>query len=1114
MMQKVTKIFLTSLLITALIWTSTTLGSDRPYQRLKDRMAVPARLAPVYSFPGADQSEFATAPGAKSSNQIALGTLGNGNNPTSVGITYYDYQHNGSMGRQAEHRGTNYLNVDWMWLGAGVLGGERDIYYQAYNLSTCTGDNHPPLFAVGGANASGTDRAGYCTIDVNWANGCAIPGAHQNDLPGFTHPNAFWDLCSGAPFNFFSADSPTDYHGWVLNNGTGTGVASTDNPMIWPKIDWQIGTATVLHMVAAETGTGTAKPQTISYYRRVGPYGTGSGVWSGQRVIDSTLNIAPVVTSDRTSDKVAIVWVAPVDFRVGTTNEYGGFAVQYCNDVWYAISTNQGAEWSATPTTSPASHSINYDIRNSTPGYTGGNITAYTVASDWKAYTDLSALITSDHKLHVVWNTRRWTDTTSLYRRQAALWHWSEGGSISPIVKAMWDTGGTCAGYAWGSDCAKPSISECDGKLYVLYTQFGDKNHPCDHIGAGKQVVNGFMYMSVSSDGGVKWDRARAVSGQAAISVWPCTEGTSGTCGSEYWASSSRFGRLENCGDTLTGKNVLDVLFINDKAPGGCVQPESGVWAANPVMWLRAVCRPVVPEALYNDDAGTGYGECYSKNPLVVLPNPGDTTVVLHMENTGLLPNPYTVSIAWVNGSGWLIPDKLSGTIPSGGTDNISLHFVAPVGAPDPSTWKCTLTITNASVDDSPRNIPICMVVASNFVYPKDVVLATACKRIRLYNTGRLSNNGSDMSLDLINDCDTFNANTNAHIYLYDGSPIVCRIKGTDTLRFMGYSRAFTDNDAFRPLSQWVVDSSGPAYQYARSTFCTADSAIGFKAEYYVPIQLDSCCFMIEKLRFYNRTAAPIAGVLVGEFLDWDVPSDSGSNNSSDFDLTRNMIYQIGAEYGADDSTENLCVQHQQADQRMAGIALDSGVVPKNAMTIDNATYVYTSGPYKTAAPLPKGVMYSLMKTKTGFSKYTTTKPESLRTDLSTLMTFGEYTLPAVVGGNTDTSQVIKIIFTTKGDPDGGLQELIKNLQRAWRWLKNHPEIKGSCCNKAGDANNDTKVNVGDAVFMINYVFKAGPAPSCKAQGDANADTKLNVGDAVYLINFVFKAGPAPKCGP
>ncbi|MCP4568639.1 MAG: S8 family serine peptidase [FCB group bacterium] len=63
---------------------------------------------------------------------------------------------------------------------------------------------------------------------------------------------------------------------------------------------------------------------------------------------------------------------------------------------------------------------------------------------------------------------------------------------------------------------------------------------------------------------------------------------------------------------------------------------------------------------------------------------------------------------------------------------------------------------------------------------------------------------------------------------------------------------------------------------------------------------------------------------------------------------------------------------------------------------------------------------------------------------------------------------------------------------------------------KRGDANSDGDINVGDAVYMINFVFKSGPAPATTYQGDANADGDLNVGDAVYLINYVFKNGPAP----
>jgi plastocyanin len=74
-------------------------------------------------------------------------------------------------------------------------------------------------------------------------------------------------------------------------------------------------------------------------------------------------------------------------------------------------------------------------------------------------------------------------------------------------------------------------------------------------------------------------------------------------------------------------------------------------------------------------------------------------------------------------------------------------------------------------------------------------------------------------------------------------------------------------------------------------------------------------------------------------------------------------------------------------------------------------------------------------------------------------------------------------------------------------------DAKTDCCDTPGDANDDGQTNVGDAVFMINFVFKGGPAPPCLNEGDANADCQANVGDAVFLINFVFKGGPAPDCG-
>lgn len=63
-----------------------------------------------------------------------------------------------------------------------------------------------------------------------------------------------------------------------------------------------------------------------------------------------------------------------------------------------------------------------------------------------------------------------------------------------------------------------------------------------------------------------------------------------------------------------------------------------------------------------------------------------------------------------------------------------------------------------------------------------------------------------------------------------------------------------------------------------------------------------------------------------------------------------------------------------------------------------------------------------------------------------------------------------------------------------------------------GDANSDGQVNVADAVFVINYVFKGGPAPAVAEAADANGDGNIDVGDAVYLINHVFSGGPPPTC--
>jgi hypothetical protein len=69
------------------------------------------------------------------------------------------------------------------------------------------------------------------------------------------------------------------------------------------------------------------------------------------------------------------------------------------------------------------------------------------------------------------------------------------------------------------------------------------------------------------------------------------------------------------------------------------------------------------------------------------------------------------------------------------------------------------------------------------------------------------------------------------------------------------------------------------------------------------------------------------------------------------------------------------------------------------------------------------------------------------------------------------------------------------------------------CSVACGDANGDGVINIGDVVYLINYLFMNGPPPQCEpitACGDVNKDDVVNIGDVVYLINYLFVNGPPP----
>ncbi len=70
-----------------------------------------------------------------------------------------------------------------------------------------------------------------------------------------------------------------------------------------------------------------------------------------------------------------------------------------------------------------------------------------------------------------------------------------------------------------------------------------------------------------------------------------------------------------------------------------------------------------------------------------------------------------------------------------------------------------------------------------------------------------------------------------------------------------------------------------------------------------------------------------------------------------------------------------------------------------------------------------------------------------------------------------------------------------------------------------GDGNEDSVVDLSDAVAIVAHLFLGGPLPSCRDAMDANDDGALNITDPVFLLDYLFLGGdrlpaPFPEPGP
>ncbi|MFH2049079.1 MAG: sialidase family protein [bacterium] len=649
----------------------TVIGEDE--SKSVDRVINPAVAHSMYyaipnenNFIISDEPQNTETLGKSSSKGIGPGMV--------IGTTWYDYQHNGSMGRMIDwtYDITNGLDIhfSWMYLPAPVVA-NRKMGYNSYRSS---------VGSLLGTVLLG-DYAGYVNIDVT-NDGRAIVGGHNS---GVDYVDKFFFQNSPGSSSFDTSIAVPA----ALPNYQQT---------LWPKFRYIEGANdTVLHVLAKIPAVDNGDPSAIYYFRRVG--GKELGTWDDPpKIVDTNYNIAYDLDANY-DGKVALVWPAnlpcdasALDTASGDDNTCENYyrSVQWDNDIYYQISLDNGATWQ------PRVNVTHY-------------ITTEDMVDSYRAYNNLSPLLDSDGNLHIVWDGSFWpADAYSTGHHgyfSGKFFHWSENNPVITVAHDFDWSQTNCNGGAWQLNATKMSISECNGRLYLLFVQFNDipggVTDDCasfSNPGFPTGAANGDLWITLSNDNGSTWATAVNITN----TYTPGCDGSSIPCASEVWPSMSRFGSNHTGNFTdvevikpygYTDDYYLDVQYIDDPIPGGVIMNE-GTWAQADVKWFRLACAENFnvepPTGACCDQAGIctiidqatceGAGNTYQGDGTTCTPNPctccnhdgirGDVTGVpgIFVDDLTLLvnylfkqgPEPDCYEEGDANGSGQIFVDDLT----------------------------------------------------------------------------------------------------------------------------------------------------------------------------------------------------------------------------------------------------------------------------------------------------------------------------------------------------------------------------------------------------------------------------------------------------------------------
>ncbi|MBU1882601.1 MAG: T9SS type A sorting domain-containing protein [bacterium] len=475
----------------------------------------------------------------------------------TIGTTWYDIQHNGTVGRMLAEDEFGNMHFAWMnGLNSGAS--SRHIYY---NYVTAGGTQGWPYF---GTPVESSIKAGYTTMDVDHG-GLAFPTFHEQ-----TGSSPNYHTAVGADFfplggAFLVTEPP-----WLFIGGL-------EQEIIWPKCMFDRNQR--FHIVSTENPlSGVAgDPQRVFY-----TYGTydpltyimeypASPTWTE---LTWTMTIAPDVAASDVSDRVAFGWTYCKD---------AGFPVppysysQLNNDIHILID-DDGID----PDPLQAFNLTDFIPPDLTwlPDTTLANMDTL------RAYTDMNLFFDQDDYLHVVFSTRSFFELEGTsYWHPSIVWHWSEQypDDFSMVHNAFddWSWNFIDCG-AWNLKAQRPSLGQdpATGHLYCMYQVFDVDTTAISAQG----WPSGEIYVSVSTDGGLSWAEGTNITQTVTPNNAPA-----GACLSEITPSMAK---------TVDGN--CHILYVLDKDAGTVVQTE-GTWTYNQVIYHKVPVgliptTPLVPQ--------------------------------------------------------------------------------------------------------------------------------------------------------------------------------------------------------------------------------------------------------------------------------------------------------------------------------------------------------------------------------------------------------------------------------------------------------------------------------------------------------------------------------------